>query len=65
MLHSGQYHITFKTLIWMSAYRIVCDKTCHLPVKLEHQAYWTAKQRNFDLDKAGAQRKLQLNELGN
>jgi hypothetical protein len=30
---------------------------------LEHQAYWAIKQLNFDLTKAGSQRKLQLNEL--
>ena len=36
---------------------------CHLCVELERQAYWVVKQINFDLDKVGAQRKMQLNEL--
>jgi len=30
---------------------------------LEHRAYWAIKQLNFELTKAGSQRKLQLKEL--
>ena len=53
----------------LSKPRLVChpiDLTIgklHLPVELEHKAYWAIKILNFDLDKAHAQCKLQLNEL--
>nr|GEX93722.1 reverse transcriptase domain-containing protein [Tanacetum cinerariifolium] len=52
-----------KTPIGCTPYKLIYGKSCHLPIDLEHKAYWALKHANFDLKMAGVHRKLQLNEL--
>nr|GEX70904.1 reverse transcriptase domain-containing protein [Tanacetum cinerariifolium] len=61
---SGQaFRTAYKTPIGCTPYKLVYGKACHLPIELEHKAYWDLKHENFDLKTAGDHRKVQINEL--
>nr|GEV18528.1 reverse transcriptase domain-containing protein [Tanacetum cinerariifolium] len=57
------FRTAFKTPIRCTPYKLVYGKSCHLPIELEHRAYWALKHVNFNLKTAGDHQKLQLNEL--
>ncbi|GJW35231.1 reverse transcriptase domain-containing protein [Tanacetum coccineum] len=57
------FRTAYKTPIGCTPYKLVYGKACHLPIKLEHKAYWALKHANFDLSTAGDHQKVQLNEL--
>nr|GEV61511.1 reverse transcriptase domain-containing protein [Tanacetum cinerariifolium] len=57
------FRTTYKTPIGCTPYKLSYRKSFHLPIELEHKAYWALKHVNFDLKTAGDHRKLQLNEL--
>ena len=57
------YRTTFKTPLGMSPYQMVYEKACHLPIELEHKAYWATRMLNMNLEIARKTRMFQLHDL--
>jgi hypothetical protein len=47
----------------MSPYKMVYGKACHLPLELEHKAYWVIKELNYDFKLAGEKRLFDISSL--
>ncbi|GJV07478.1 reverse transcriptase domain-containing protein [Tanacetum coccineum] len=47
------FRTAFKTPIECTPYKLVYEKACHLPIELEHKAYWALKHCNFDIKDVG------------
>ncbi|GKA78878.1 reverse transcriptase domain-containing protein [Tanacetum coccineum] len=56
------FRTAFKTPISCTPYKLVYLKSCHLPIELEHRAYWALKHANFDLKTAGDHRTEKLHD---
>jgi hypothetical protein len=46
------YRTAFKTPIGMTPYQFIYGKACHLPIELEHKAYWETKEMKLDRNAA-------------
>jgi len=42
------YRTAYKSPTGLSPFQLVYGKSCHLPVELEHKAFWALKFLNFD-----------------
>nr|GEV43252.1 reverse transcriptase domain-containing protein [Tanacetum cinerariifolium] len=59
------FRTAFKTPIGCTPYKLVYEKSCHLPIELEHKAYWALKHANFDLKTTERTMKLHDSRIKN
>ena len=57
------YRTAYKNTMGMSPHKMVYGKACHLPLELEHKAYWAIKELNYDFKLAGEKRLFEIRSL--
>nr|GEV57808.1 reverse transcriptase domain-containing protein [Tanacetum cinerariifolium] len=57
------FRTTFKIPIGCTPYKIVYRKACHLPIELQHKAYWALKHCNYDLLTTEKTKRLQDSKI--
>nr|GEV01139.1 reverse transcriptase domain-containing protein [Tanacetum cinerariifolium] len=58
------FRTAIKTPIGCTSYKLVYGKACHLPIELEHKAYYALKHCNYNLLTMGDHRKLKTRWSG-
>nr|GEU58142.1 reverse transcriptase domain-containing protein [Tanacetum cinerariifolium] len=59
------FRTAYKTPIGCTPYKLVYGKSYHLPIELEHKAYWALKHVNFDLKTTEKTKKLHDSKIKN
>jgi len=54
------HRTAYKTPTAISPFQLIFGKVCHLPMEMEHRAFWALKWLNFDSKASIEQRKIQL-----
>ena len=57
------FRTAYKAPIRSTPFRMIYGKTCHLPVEVQHKAYWEIKSCNFDQGQIRGNRMMQINFL--
>ncbi|XP_071728640.1 uncharacterized protein [Rutidosis leptorrhynchoides] len=57
------FRIAYKIPIGTTPFRLMYGKACHIPVEVEHKAFWAIKEINLDLERAKEKWVTQMHEL--